>query len=179
MKTKRLGSFVLPAVGALAASGSAVAQPVTLMDMASITESGQSFTFEFTDVLSAVSEGTLLIEALGDFSPTPPSSETLDWSIDGIASGGGFNDSAFADPADTDLFQNAVSQEFTISLADMQAITGDGVVTIDLQASDAVNFFTDQPEDFVSVALTYTQVPGPAPAGVLALAGLAAARRRR
>lgn len=166
------------AIGAIAGAAQA-SVPVELTASQNITESGQTFVFNFTNVPAALSGATLTIDALGDFSIVPPSGETLDWDVDGLASGQGFAASAFADPNSIDLFQNAVSQDFAISLNDMLAITGDGEITVTLQAADAVNFFSDQPEDFVGITLSYTGIPAPGAAGLLGLAGLAAARRRR
>ncbi len=160
-----------------AACGSASAQFVELTGSQNITETGQTFVFTFDGLLPAASEGTLVIEGLGDFSVVPPSLETLDWDIDGIASGQGFDASAFS--GTVDLFQNAVSQSWTISLADMVAITSDGSLTITLVASSAVNFYADQPEDFLSVNLSYTAIPAPGAVAVLGAGGLLAARRRR
>jgi len=155
------------------------ASAVDLQGFANITEGGQFFEFTFDATPLAVSDGTLTIDALGDYSIVPPSTETLDWNVDGIASGQGFADSAFADPANVDLFQNAVSQTFTISLADMAAITADGMVTVSIQNGSSVGFFADQPEDFVSFTLSYDATPTPGAAAVLGLGGLAAMRRRR
>ncbi len=150
-----------------------------LFDSASITEAGQTFVFDFFDVdVSDGMAGTLVIDALGDFSATPPSSEILDIDVDGI-----FTDFAF-DPSrgaiiGSDLFQNAATQTYTISGSDLSAITADGTVTITLDAASSVGFFTDQPDDFVSATLTYTSVPEPTTAAVIGLGGMAMLRRRR
>jgi hypothetical protein len=77
-----------------------------------------------------------------------------------------------------DLFQNAVGQSFSISAADMAAITADGVINITLTNSSAVNFFSDQPDDFVAFRLSYP-VPAPGALALVGLGGLAATRRRR
>lgn len=160
---------------ASAASASIV---VTLDGNQSITATGQVFQFDFTNVPAALSAGSLTIEVLGDYSPTPPSSETLTWDVDGVASGVGFEAAAFPGGGG-DLFQNAAEQTFSIALGDMQAITADGLVTVTLTNSSAVNFFSDQPEDFVRFSLVFDAIPTPGAAGVLAIAGLAAVRRRR
>ncbi|GEM_PF-2503719 len=174
-----MNKIIITAAALTAASASAAfaSIPVNLTGEENITATGQDFTFNFNGVPAALSEGVLTIEALGDYSVVPPSSETLTWDVDGVASGVGFDASAFSGPVD--LFQNAVSQSFVISLADMQTITADGFVTVSLDNSDAVNFFTDQPEDFVKFSLSFTGVPTPGAAGLLAVAGLAAVRRRR
>lgn len=143
-----------------------------LSQQASITMTGQMFVFDFAGVgPSDGSDGSLLIEALGDYSPTPPSSEILDIDIDGV-----FMDFAF-DPSrggtvGTDLFQNMASQSYVVSGADLLSITGDGMVSMTLQNSSSVNFFTDQPEDFVRATLTYTAVPEPSSFALLGLVGL-------
>jgi len=168
---------VITSAVVLCAAGAASA--VDYNGFANITEGGQFFEFTFDAVPLAASAGTLQIDALGDYSIVPPSAETLDWNIDGIASGQGFADTAFADPNNVDLFQNAVSQSFTISLADMQAITADGSFTVQIQNGSTVGFFADQPEDFVSFTLSYTPVPAPGAVALLGLGGIAAVRRRR
>jgi hypothetical protein len=166
------------ALAAFAVAPAAFGQ-VILSDSASITEDGQTFVFDFGGVaLSDGSDGTLVVEALGDFSATPPSSEVLDIDIDGI-----FTDFAF-DPSrgaviGSDLFQNAATQTFTVSGSDLVAITSDGMVTITLDAAGSVGFFADQPEDFVMATLTFSAIPEPASAGILGLAGLTLLRRRR
>ena len=167
------------AVAALSFVASVSANTVTLTGTSSITASGQSFFFNFAGVDQAISAGTLTIDALGDYSITPPSSETLTWDIDGIASGVGFDSSAFADPNNVDLFQNSVSQTWTISLGDMQAITADGIVEVSLQNAPAVNFFVDQPDDFFAFRLTFEAIPAPGAVALAGLAGVAAVRRRR
>ncbi|MEM7630342.1 MAG: hypothetical protein AAF356_13135 [Planctomycetota bacterium] len=172
---------MIAAVAVAACAGMASAQiSVVLSGTQSITEAGQMFTFDFgagDGVLEAISAGSLTVTALGDYSVVPPSSETMDWDIDGVASGQGFDAGAFSGPID--LFQNSVSQSFDISMADMIAITSDGSVTITIQNGSTVDFFVDQPEDFVSVSLEYRAVPTPGVAGLLGLGGLIAARRRR
>lgn len=167
------------ACAAIAACGSVASAQFTVMltDSASITEDGQMFTFTFDMLPGAISAGSLTIDALGDYSVVPPSTETMDWDIDGIASGQGFEADAFSGPVD--LFQNAVSQSWNISESDMAAITADGTLTITIQNAGSVGTFPDQPDDFVSVYLEYRAVPAPASAGLLALGGLVAARRRR
>jgi MYXO-CTERM domain-containing protein len=177
---KSTHTAIVAAAALAATAGVANANiPVELTGSENITETGQTFVFDFTNVPAALSDATLTIDALGDYSIVPPSSETLDWDVDGIASGQGFAESAFPDPDNVDLFQNDVKQSFNITLADMQAITADGSVTVTLVNGSSVNFFTDQPEDFVSFSLSYTGVPSPGAAGLLGLAGLAAIRRRR
>ena len=167
------------ATAVLVLGSAAVAVPASFSDEQSITSTGQSFTFEFTNIPAAIGSGTLLVEALGDYSIVPPSAETFGWDIEGIASGQGFNAGAFADPDNVDLFQNAVSQEFPLTAADLASITADGTITINAQNSSSVNFFTDQPEDFVRVTISYDAVPAPGAMGLLGVAGLAATRRRR
>lgn len=157
---------------------STVANADVLTQQASITEAGQLFNFNFAGVgLSDGSDGTLLIEALGDYSATPPSSEVLNIDLEGV-----FVDFAF-DPSrgatiGTDLFQNAAMQSYTVSGADLLALTGDDSVTITLQNAGAVGFFPDQPEDFVRATLTYTAVPEPATLAMLSVGALALLRRR-
>lgn len=69
--------------------------------MQNITETGQTFIFQFNGVgLSDGRDGMLTIEALGDYSPTPPSSEILDMDMDGV-----FTDFAF-DPSRGGVVEN-------------------------------------------------------------------------
>lgn len=162
------------------ACASAASAQTVFMDIAPITEGAQGFEFTFDTVPLAISEGTLTIEALGDYNPlgavTGQADEDLTWDIDGIAGGVGFEADDFnTDPVD--LFQNSVSATFTISLADMQAITGDGAFTITLQ--NGVNVGNFETDDFVSFTLSYFPVPSPGAAATLGLGGLAMARRRR
>lgn len=162
------------ALGAIVAlTGAASAD--TLTETASITSDGQMFVFEFDMVGMSAGAGTLTIDALGDYSVVPPSSETLDWDIDGIASGQGFDAGAFTGPID--LFQNAVSQTWAISAGDMASITADGMVTITLVNSSAVGANTPN-EDFITATLSYP-IPAPSAMALLGLGGLAASRRRR
>ena len=164
---------------AAATTGSASAGLVTLTSQASITQDGQAFVFSFPMNPTSASAGTLTIEALGDYSIVPPSSETMDWDIDGIASGQGFSADAFEDPNNVDLFQNAVAQTWTISESDMFAITADGDIMISIQNGASVGFFADQPEDFIRVTLEYREIPAPASLATFGIAGLMGARRRR
>ncbi len=165
------------AVGVIACAGAAGAQTNIVSGSASITETGQEFTYSFVMQPGSVGEGTLRVFGLGDYSVVPPSSETMTWDVDGIASDVGFSADAFTGPID--LFQNAVDQTWTISAADMAAITADGVFTVTLTNAASVNFFVDQPEDFLAFELTYEIIPAPGSAALLGLGGLAAMRRRR
>lgn len=162
------------AIGVLSLAGAAHAD--VLYGMSSITQDGQVFVFDFAAVSLSDGAGVITVEALGDYSVFPPSLETMTWDVDGIASDVGFADSAFSGPVD--LFQNHAIQSWTISAADMAAITADGLVTITLTNSSAVNYYSDQ-SDWISVTLEYPAVPAPAGAGLLTAAGLIAARRRR
>ncbi len=150
---------------------------VVLSGSSNITATGQVFNYSFTDLDLSVGDASIRVFGLGDYSVVPPSSETMTWDIDGLASEVGFNASAFTGAID--LFQNAVDQTWTISAADMAAITADGTLNLTLVNSGAVNFFSDQPEDFLAFEITYTPIPAPASAALLGLGGLAVARRRR
>ncbi len=162
------------ALGAIAAlTGAANAD--TLTETASITSDGQMFVFEFDMVGMAAGEGTLTIDALGDYSIVPPSSEVLSWDVDGIASGEGFAAEAFM--GEVDLFQNLVSQSWSISAGDMASITADGMVTITL-INDGTVGANNPGEDYITATLSYP-VPAPSAMALLGLGGLAAARRRR
>jgi hypothetical protein len=162
------------ALGAIAALTCA-ASADTLTETASITSDGQMFVFEFDMVGMSAGEGTLTIDALGDYSIVPPSSEVLSWDVDGVASGEGFAAEAFM--GSVDLFQNLVSQTWTISAGDMAAITADGMVTITLSNALAVNA-NNPNEDYITATLSYP-IPAPSAMALLGLGGLAAARRRR
>lgn len=162
------------AIGVLSLAGAAHAD--VLYGMSSITQDGQVFVFDFAAVSLSDGAGVITVEALGDYSVFPPSLETMTWDVDGIASDVGFADSAFSGPVD--LFQNHAIQSWAISAADMATITADGLVTITLTNSSAVNYYSDQ-SDWISVTLEYPAVPAPAGAGLLTAAGLIAARRRR
>lgn len=168
-------SAILCALSAAVVASSANAE--VLSGSSNITETGQVFTYTFSNIDLSDGEGSLLVQGLGDYSIVPPSSETMTWDIDGIASGVGFGADAF--DGTVDLFQNAVAQAWSISAADMAAITADGSLTITLTNSSAVNYFTDQPEDFLGFTLSYTSVPAPTGVAMLGLAGLVGARRRR
>ncbi|MEL7483610.1 MAG: hypothetical protein AAFN41_04575 [Planctomycetota bacterium] len=157
--------------------GSAAAQTNLVSGMGSITEDGQSFEYSFFMQPGSVGEGTLRVFGLGDYSVVPPSSETMTWDVDGIASDVGFGPDAFEGPVD--LFQNAVDQSWTISASDMAAITADGMFTVTLTNGTSVGFFPDQPDDFLAFELTYEIIPAPTSAAVLGLGALAATRRRR
>lgn len=163
----------LVALGALTVVSAASAD--TLTETASITSDGQVFVFEFDMVGLAAGAGSLTIEALGDYSIVPPSLETMDWDIDGIASGQGFAESAFIGPVD--LFQSMVSQTWAITASDMAAITSDGMVTITLVNDSTVNANTPA-EDYITATLNYP-VPAPSGMAMLAFGGLVGARRRR
>ena len=158
----------------------AMGQTVTLTRQESITQTGQSFAFPFTNLApNDASGGSLRIEALGDYSPTPPSLETLTVSIDGTQIGVAFNPAQGA-TIGTDLFQNMGDQTFSIPAAQLFGFLADGALTINLQNSSAVNFFADQPEDFVRATLTYVAIPEPASAvALLAPAALLIRLRRR
>lgn len=165
------------AVGMIACAGAAIAQTNVVSGMGSITDDGQSFFYAFDTQPGSVGAGTIRVFGLGDYSLVPPSSETMTWDIDGIASDVGFGPDAFEGPID--LFQNEVDQSWTISAADMAAITADGMFTVSLTNSASVGFFPDQPDDFLAFELSYEIIPAPASAAVLGLGGLAAMRRRR
>jgi len=166
----------IAAIAAMTA-GSASAGLVTLSDQANITADGQMFTFTFNSVPMSSGPATLTIDGLGDYSVVPPSSETMDWDIDGIVSGQGFDASAFTGPVD--LFQNAVSQSWSISATDISAITADGSITITIQNGASVGSFPDQPDDFIRATLEYRDIPAPASMALLGTAGLVGVRRRR
>ena len=141
------------AIAGSACAGIASGQ-VVLDGSSSITATGQNFAYLFDNLDPSIGDATIRVFGLGDYSIVPPSSETMTWSIDGIASDVGFNESAFEDPNNIDLFQNAVDQTWTISAADMAAITADGSLNLTLTNSTAVNFFSDQPEDFLAFEIT-------------------------
>ncbi len=160
-------------------AGVSSADIVTYEGSMNITQTGQQFVYNFSDVPLAIGEGTLTVYGLGDYSIVPPSSETMTWDLDGTATDIGFNEEAFEDPNNVDLFQNSVSQIWSVSLADMAAITADGSLTVTLTNSSAVNFFTDQPEDFLAFRLSYDAIPAPGSAAAIGAMGLLMARRRR
>lgn len=174
----KLGYGIACAAGAAFACG-ALGDIVEYSGSANITETGQEFVYTFNNVPLALSGGTLTVFGLGDYSIVPPSSETMTWDMEGIASDIGFNEDAFEDPNNVDLFQNQVSQTWDVSFGDMAAVTADGSLTITLTNSTAVNFFADQMDDFLAFRLTYDTIPAPSSAGLLAALGLAATRRRR
>lgn len=169
-------SMIACAIGMSACAGIASGQ-VVLGGSSSITATGQVFNYSFSGLDPSMGDATIRVFGLGDYSVVPPSSETMTWDIDGIASDVGFGEDAFEGPVD--LFQNEVDQTWTIAAADMAAITADGMLNLTLTNATAVNFFSDQPEDFLAFQITYTAVPAPASAALLGLGGLAAARRRR
>ncbi|GAB5497332.1 MAG: hypothetical protein Phyf2KO_24120 [Phycisphaerales bacterium] len=174
----KLSYGIACAAGSAFACG-ALGDIVEYSGSANITETGQEFVYTFNNVPLALSGGTLTVFGLGDYSIVPPSSETMTWDMEGIATDFGFNEEAFEDPNNVDLFQNQVTQTWEITFGDMAAVTADGSLTITLTNSSAVNFFVDQPDDFLAFRLSYDAIPAPGSAGVLAAMGLAVMRRRR
>lgn len=153
------------------------AATVTLTDSAPQTISGQNFVFTFDSVpLSDGMDGTFRMHARGDYSLST-STEFLTWNIDGLES-----DTTSPVLGATVLHSfggNDVEWEetYTISGADVTAMTSDSWVTISVDLESAVNVGWAA-EDWVEVNLTYT-VPEPTTLSLMAVSGLAFFRHRR
>jgi len=178
INTFSLGSFSV-AFAALACTFAAVqpvaAAPIVLTDSAPQTRDGQRFVFTFQPVVPTVGDaGSFTVHARGDYS-SDTSSEYLNWSIEGLASG---TASPYRGATIVETYAyNDVQWEQTwiIDGSVLQAVTADGIVSISTDVSSAVG-----PEwsadPFVGVSLT---VPEPATMGIVAIGGAIAMVRRR
>jgi hypothetical protein len=185
------------ALAVLALPSAARATTITFTDMAPFTEYAQVFHFDFSGAPPSEGEGTLRIDAQGDFTlgfgdPSDPFNEFLTWDIDGVTSGVAAPDfgtpgPSLCGPGEAPIMcLNKVifHQYITISALDMAAITADGQIHMTLMASLGINRFYDDEFEFVGVTLEYTEaVPEiPEPSTMLLLAsglGLAGWRSRK
>lgn len=144
------------------------ASAVMYMDSQDQTTAGQNFTFLFDPVeLSDGTDGTIIIEALGDY--FGKASESLDFDVDGIFQVFGVSDNdsnvnvLSGDNTNDDIHWEGM---WTIPGNDMLSITSnlDGTILVDLFTGvDVV-----KAGDFVKVTLEYNAVPIP---GALILLG--------
>ena len=129
----------------------------------------------------AAGDATITFDVVGDFNGTD---EFLDISVDGFSLGRLFNgtdgddlfDFGGDDPGSTVLF-DGVSATATIALADFAALVADGALSFVVDPTEA-----QQAPQGVPAGLTITvsyAIPTPGAAGLLAVGGLVAARRRR
>lgn len=181
-RLRPVSALSLLLVSAVLLGGTAeAARAVTIGAVASQTESGQDFVFDFTGVPAAAgTSGTFTIRARGDYDLTN-STEFLSWSF---ASLGLSTDAGPSLGGATILLDNGLNdvewtQSFAVSGADLLALTDPGAFSIgvdlnltpDLLGVDCC--FTGS--EFVSVALSYEPIQGPIPeptAGLLFLVGV-------
>jgi len=153
---------------------------------ASQTVSGQDFTFVMNGLSTNFTGGaTLTFRARGDYSILAPFSEYLSASAEGI----NFGNLRYlnADWATVHWFDDTEwRNSFQLSHSQLTGLLADGVLTVKALLSSNVTLY-DSASAFVSVTLEYAPVEAaadvPEPGSLLltgaALAGLAAARRRR
>ena len=124
------------------------AHAVTYSEQWQCTQSGEGHTFSIAPASPALGSATLIIDAESDYSPG--STETLEWTIEGIVSGSfgsAAADEAIPHPNDVNVYY--IKKTYTISAAEMALITADGEITITLQNSSNVD------TGFASTALVF------------------------
>lgn len=130
--------------------------------------------------VNAVVRGAVLeLSAKGDYSTAIPS-ESLSWSIEGIASGVGRPGTGVLIRA-SDSDDVEWKQQFSVNRKELEQIVADGVLEITLTNSPEVNIGFD-PSDYNAWRFVATATPVPVPGallfGLFALVGILTTRRR-
>lgn len=169
----------------LVVAGQTQAGLITLNELQDQTVAGQNFTFVFNPAgLSDGTDGTFTLHARGDYGDSNASArddENLDWSIEGIAGAGpvgSFNangSGGVGGPFDSVILHSTsrdyeFTRTYTISGADLLAITADNAVTISVDLGGSVG--TLELPRFVEVTLEYNMVPEPSSIALLGMGGL-------
>jgi hypothetical protein len=131
------------------------ANAVTYTDSAPQTTPGQNFVFTFSPVGPwSGGNGTFTVHARGDYTIAFPTSEYLNWDIDGLISDVGAP--AYGTLINEFSYDDVEwEQSFTISGGLLNAITSDSSITISIDLSSAVDRQIDPSKHFVEVELTY------------------------
>ena len=136
---------------------------VTYTDSSPQTTAGQNFVFTFSPVNPwNGGNGTFTVHARGDYSVEYPTSEYLNWDIDGLISDVGAPD--YGTVINEFSFDDVEwEQSYTINGGLLDAITSDSSIAISIDLSSAVNYQIDPSKHFVEVEITYNASGSPCP----------------
>ncbi len=160
-----MGSFMknyLSAATALCAVALApqAAQAAEFVETQAQTTAGQDFSFIFAGLPQPNAAGTLTFLIRGDFSIGASLGESFAFDLEGILTGTDIQATAGNTLTNFNFDDNLFQTSFDLSLAQLAAITADGVANLNVDYANGVNIIN--PNSSITATLAFGAVPEPA-----------------